>query len=174
MCARRAQPRQIIAWYRGIAYVFDLARCRRALVERQVDGELDSINALAREAGLSRSTASRFLCGRPASLTVTLRFLEALGLTFGEVARPVEEDDGPEGSGAAGVAPHPAPSESQPDLDTLALPRHIANTLMVNGVRTVDALRSMSDDDLLALRNLGEGALSDIRLALDRDQRRIP
>jgi hypothetical protein len=42
--------------------------------------------------GISRSTASRFFSGRPTSLAVTLKILEALHLSFEEVATPVVED----------------------------------------------------------------------------------
>jgi hypothetical protein len=88
----RARPRTVTAWYRGIPYMLDLMRCRRALVARQVDGELDSMESLANAVGISRSTASRFFSGRPTSLAVTLKILKALHLTFEEVATPAIED----------------------------------------------------------------------------------
>jgi hypothetical protein len=93
MSARMAsRPRQVTVWYRGIPYTLDLVRCRRALVARQVDGDLDSMESLANAVGISRSTASRFFSGRPTSLAVTLRILEALHLRFDEVATPAVED----------------------------------------------------------------------------------
>ncbi|HYW26903.1 MAG TPA: helix-turn-helix transcriptional regulator [Terriglobales bacterium] len=93
MSARMAsRPRQVTVWYRGIPYTLDLVRCRRALVARQVDGDLDSMESLANTVGISRSTASRFFSGRPTSLAVTLRILEALHLRFEEVATPAVED----------------------------------------------------------------------------------
>ena len=65
MSARMAsRPRQVTVWYRGIPYTLDLVRCRRALVSRQVDGDLDSMESLANTVGISRSTASRFFSGR--------------------------------------------------------------------------------------------------------------
>jgi transcriptional regulator with XRE-family HTH domain len=91
--------------YRGIPYMLDLVACRRALVERQVEGKLDSMESLAQAVGVSRSTASRFFSGRPTSLAVTLRMLAALGLKFDEVAKPVADE--PEGAddadGSAGA-----------------------------------------------------------------------
>lgn len=87
-----SRPRQVTVWYRGIPYTLDLVRCRRALVARQVDGELDSMESLATAVRISRSTASRFFSGRPTSLAVTLKILEALHLSFEEVAAPVVED----------------------------------------------------------------------------------
>lgn len=81
-------PRQVTVWYRGIPYTLDLVRCRRALVQRQVEGDLDSMESLANAIGVSRSTASRFFSGKQTSLTVTLRILEALHLTFQDVATP--------------------------------------------------------------------------------------
>jgi len=93
MSARMAsRPRQVTVWYRGIPYTLDLVRCRRALVSRQVDGDLDSMESLANAVGISRSTASRFFSGRPTSLGVTLRILEALHLKFEEVATAAVED----------------------------------------------------------------------------------
>jgi hypothetical protein len=80
--------------YRGIFYELNLLVCRRALVNRQVAGELDSMQSLASAVGISRSTASRFFSGRPTSLTVTLGILEALRLKFEEVATPIDEPAG--------------------------------------------------------------------------------
>ncbi len=92
MSARMAaRPRQATVWYRGIAYNIDLAQCRRALVLRQVEGELDSMESLAIAVGVSRSTASRFFSGRPTSLAVTLKILGALRLKFEDVATPAQE-----------------------------------------------------------------------------------
>ncbi len=93
MSARMAsRPRQVTVWYRGIPYTLDLVRCRRALVARQVEGQVDSMESLARAVGISRSTASRFFSGRPTSLAVTLKILDVLQLTFEEVATAVIED----------------------------------------------------------------------------------
>ncbi len=74
--------------------MLDLVHCRRALVECQVKGELDSMESLANAVGISRSTASRFFAGKPASLTVTLRILDALHLRFDEVATRVPSSPG--------------------------------------------------------------------------------
>jgi transcriptional regulator with XRE-family HTH domain len=101
MCARRAaRLTQVTVRYRGIPYTLDLGRCRRALVERQVDGEVSSMESLAGAVDVSRSTASRFFSGRQTSLTVTLRILEVLRLRFDDVART--DPDNPEGEPGAG------------------------------------------------------------------------
>jgi DNA-binding XRE family transcriptional regulator len=104
-----ARPAHVIVWYRGAPYRLDLVRCRRALVERQVAGELDSMATLAKAVGVSRSTASRFFSGRSTSLAVTLKILNVLHLTFEEVATPEhgDDDDGPH---AIGARPWPVPS----------------------------------------------------------------
>jgi transcriptional regulator with XRE-family HTH domain len=86
-----SRPRTTTVWYRGIPYELDLVCCRRALVQRQVEGELDSMESLANAVGISRSTASRFFSGRATSLAVTLKILDKLGLKFENVARVVEE-----------------------------------------------------------------------------------
>jgi transcriptional regulator with XRE-family HTH domain len=88
--ARMKRPQTATACYRGILYNLDLLRCRRALVQRQVEGELDSMESLAGACGISRSTASRFFSGRNTSLTVTLLILAELHLTFDDVATPVD------------------------------------------------------------------------------------
>ena len=84
----RERPVAARVSYRGIAYSLDLVRCRRALVLRQVEGELESIHGLAAAIGRSRSTVNRFFSGRPTSLAVTLNILAALHLSFEEVATP--------------------------------------------------------------------------------------
>ena len=88
--ARMNRPHTVVVSYRGMPYRLDLVACRRALVKRQVDGELDSMQSLAGSCGISRSTASRFFSGRNTSLTVTLKILVALHLNFGDVATPLE------------------------------------------------------------------------------------
>lgn len=81
-----------IVFFRGIAYEMHDERCREALIRRQVDGQLDSIQGMAEELGISRSTASRFFSGKPGSLTITLLILGRLGLRFDEVFRRVDLD----------------------------------------------------------------------------------
>lgn len=100
---RRRRPRQVTVWYRGIAHTLDLVLCRRALVNRQVEGRFDSMQSLADTVGISRSTASRFFSGRPTSLTVTLKILDVLGLAFEDVARSVVDDEDPEGAQSVAV-----------------------------------------------------------------------
>jgi transcriptional regulator with XRE-family HTH domain len=93
--------------YRGIAHQLDLVRCRLGLVDCQVKGELDSMESLAGKVGISRSTASRFFSGRPTSLAVTLKILDALHLTFPDVAQSVDEDDSAGHSDAGDHQPKP-------------------------------------------------------------------
>jgi transcriptional regulator with XRE-family HTH domain len=110
MARMASRPRSVKVWYRGIPYLLDLVQCRRALVGRQVEGELDSMESLAIAVGISRSTASRFFSGRPTSLAVTLKILGALHLTFEQVARP--QDD--EGDAEGGVGATRLPRAPQP------------------------------------------------------------
>ena len=86
------KPTGATVYYRGALYVLDLVLCRRALVRRQVEGELHNMSSLAAAANVSRSTASRFFAGRSTSLAATLRILKALHLEFGDVATPAEPD----------------------------------------------------------------------------------
>jgi transcriptional regulator with XRE-family HTH domain len=118
---RGARPRQVIVWYRGIEYTLDLIRCRRALVDRQVEGRLDSMESLAVVVGISRSTASRFFSGRPTSLAVTLKILAALGLRFDEVARPLADTEDTDDAAGSGVRLGPAPRGPRPDPQSVAV-----------------------------------------------------
>ncbi len=116
MARMATRPKYSEAWYRGLPYRLDLVKCRRGLVARQVDGDLDSMQSMADACGISRSTASRFFSGRATSLTVTLKILEALHLTFEEIATPVRDDDESESGGpsAAGARIAPAPRKPGP------------------------------------------------------------
>ena len=88
--ARMKRPHKVIVSYQGMPYRLDLVVCRRALVQRHVEGELDSMQSLAAACGISRSTASRFFAGRNTSLTVTLKILDALHREFEQVATPLD------------------------------------------------------------------------------------
>jgi hypothetical protein len=114
MGRRANRPTQASVWYRGLPYTLDLLECRRALVQRQVEGGLDSMEGLGDACGISRSTASRFFSGRPTSLAITLKIVSALGLTFEQVAKPAEvegqEEDGEGPSGVAGRRVPPCPT----------------------------------------------------------------
>ncbi len=116
MARMATRPKYSEVWYRGLPYRLGLVKCRRALVARQVDGDLDSMESLANACGISRSTASRFFSGRATSLTVTLKILEALHLKFEDVATPVWDDrePGPEGPSATGARIAPAPRKPEP------------------------------------------------------------
>jgi hypothetical protein len=88
--ARMHRPHTVVVSYRGMPYQLDLVRCRRALVNRQVEGDFDSMESLAQACRISRSTASRYFSGRATSLTVTLTILEALHLKFEDVACAID------------------------------------------------------------------------------------
>jgi hypothetical protein len=90
----RLRPRYIVITYRGIPHRLDLDGCERALLRRQIEGDFVGVQGLANAAGISRSTASRFFCGRPASLSVTLAIFAQLRLAFDDVVTPI--DDGSE------------------------------------------------------------------------------
>lgn len=93
----RGRPRRARATvvYRGIPHAVDLERCRRALVWREVEGEVDGLKDLANRVGLSRSTVSRFFNGRGTSLVAMLRILAALRLDFRDVVSPLATDEDP-------------------------------------------------------------------------------
>ena len=69
------------------------------------------MESLANAVGISRSTATRFFGGRPTSLAVTLKILDALHLTFADVARAADGQDDADGSMVVRQAPRdPRPS----------------------------------------------------------------
>jgi transcriptional regulator with XRE-family HTH domain len=148
-----SRPRYVTVSFRGIAYRLDLVRCRRALVDRQVEDALDSMESLAQKVGASRSTVSRFFSGRQTSLTITLKLLRALDLTFEQAATPIDDRDQPAESGAAGLA-------------ALGLSGYVLNGLRASGITTVGQILARTQDELLAIRNLGRGSLDEIKRQL--------
>jgi hypothetical protein len=97
--------REVTVVYRGLPYRLNLVACRRALVNCQVEGELDSMERVADSLSISRSTASRFFSGRQTSLAVTLKMLKALHLRFEDVVKPLagHDDQAAHEGGAAGA-----------------------------------------------------------------------
>ena len=89
---RNRLPTSVIIRPNGVLFELNLIACRRALVLRQVDGDFDSIEGLAKAVGCSRSTASRFFSGRPTSLKLVLATLAVLKLRFEDVAGPWTPD----------------------------------------------------------------------------------
>lgn len=82
-----------IIWFRKVPYVVDIPACRKALVRRQVEGELTNMASLAAAANISRSTASRFFSRRSISLAAMLRILAVLRLEFGNVCQEAAEEE---------------------------------------------------------------------------------
>src|SRR5262245_55384035 len=79
--------------FKGICYWMDLGACNLALVHGQVDGNFENLLDIAKKAGVSRSTVSRFFSGRPTSLAVALCILRELRLKFDEVFTRCEEGE---------------------------------------------------------------------------------
>jgi hypothetical protein len=89
----RHRPDHVMVEYGGVGYQLDLSRCRRALVNRQVEGMYWTHDALARAIGLSRSSVSRFFSGSHTSMATTMKVLLALKLHFQEVARELNQHE---------------------------------------------------------------------------------
>lgn len=86
----RERPDRVQVSYFGTLYWLDLHACRRALVERQLQGQLMTIQALATAANLSRSTVSRFFAGKSHAVSSARCILTTLGLELGDVISPIE------------------------------------------------------------------------------------
>jgi hypothetical protein len=83
------RSRTAIVQYNGVSYTGNISLCRRALTERQVEGDfLGGLGDLAVQSECSRSTVSRFFAGDNLSMDVTRRILGALRLKFDDVHTP--------------------------------------------------------------------------------------
>ncbi len=92
---------------------------------------------------------------------------EGLELKQGEpsASKPVQEEE-PEGDFAQ-EGPEGEPEGAA--LDELeGLQVRVRNILLANGITTIDQLAGMEDGDLLAIPNIGEGVLANIREALKK------
>ena len=93
--SRRRGPRRasIVVRYGEREYERDLVRCRRELLQREMEGTFGSVPELAQKAGLSRSTVSGFFSGgRSASRPTVVRILRELGLTFDDVHQEIARE----------------------------------------------------------------------------------
>lgn len=104
MARARTRPSEVIVSYRGIRYVLNLLRCRKALVRCQMEGKFDTTEQLGDLIKASRSTISRFFAGRPTSLVVTRKIVAALGLQLDDVMTPVDPEEGTDAAGGSVVA----------------------------------------------------------------------
>ena len=85
----RGCPGPVLVELKGHIYSFDRAQCRRALLLLQVNGEMDTIAALAADVGVSRSTISRLFNSGRCSPAMLGRVLRRLELRFEDVYTPV-------------------------------------------------------------------------------------
>ena len=89
-----ARRRSAVVQYNGVSYKRNLSLCRRALTERQVQGEyLGGMIDVAKAAGCSRSTVTRLFNGHSLSMEVTRNILSVLKLSFEEVHTPEVESE---------------------------------------------------------------------------------
>lgn len=85
----------LLVKHEGQAYVRDLAKCRRLVLERQMEREFESVTDLARRIGLRPSTVYRWLRGvGPGTKATTRRILAGLRVEFDEVHRKVQTAGG--------------------------------------------------------------------------------
>lgn len=86
----RRKPEWAIVHYKDEPHLLHLRALRRGLLARAIADESSTITDLAVRTGISRSTVSRFLCGRPTSIDVALAVLKELKLRFEDVCRPLD------------------------------------------------------------------------------------
>jgi transcriptional regulator with XRE-family HTH domain len=82
-----------VVYFEGVAHSMNVAVIRLALVHRQVEGRYHRRAELAKAAGCSQSTVSRFISGRSISLAVTLKILAKLNVTFDAVFTRCIQDE---------------------------------------------------------------------------------
>jgi hypothetical protein len=87
--SRRLRPASVVVEFNGHPHRVDMRVVELAFFRKVVEGKLDSRLALADATGLSRSTVSRFVAGKGASIHVALRILAELDLRFDDVATPI-------------------------------------------------------------------------------------
>jgi transcriptional regulator with XRE-family HTH domain len=87
---RTVRRRSLVVRHEGQTYERDLAKCRRLVLQRQMEREFDSVEELAGRVGLSKSTVHRWLRGvGPGATETTVRILAGLRVEFNEVHRKV-------------------------------------------------------------------------------------
>ncbi len=91
-----AESRVRVTYYRE-QFWLDLGRVRRALVLKQCDGELQTIQHLADEANVSRTTATRFLRAGRGSVGTARALVDRLGLKLSDILEPIEASPGARG-----------------------------------------------------------------------------
>jgi hypothetical protein len=82
-------PEYGTAWFQGLPYRFDYATCRRALMARQEDGDMDGMETLSNAIGIEPSAVRGFFRGRPPSLAEVLKILGVLHMKFEGVAKAI-------------------------------------------------------------------------------------
>ncbi len=84
------RERSIVVRHEGQEYERDLAKCRRLVLQRQMEREFETVEELAARVGLSPSTVYGWLRGVvPGTTETTRRVLDGLGLDFDDVHRRV-------------------------------------------------------------------------------------
>lgn len=88
---RRGRRLTATVQYNGVSYQRDIGMCLRAITQRQVAGDIrGGLADVAREAGITRSTLTRFLYGRNVSRRTTAAILRVLKLEFDSVHTVVQ------------------------------------------------------------------------------------
>jgi hypothetical protein len=94
MRSRRGElaPESIRVRYGNALYERDLVRCRKALWERVIAGDFQSVAGLAELLDIHKDTVYHFLSGGKSGSKETVEaILDRLHLTFDEVHRPIAE-----------------------------------------------------------------------------------
>lgn len=79
-----------VRWSDEQEYVRDLAKCRRTLLQREIEGDFDNTDEFAASIGLSSTTVRKWLSGvAPCRETTTNLILDGLRLRFDDVHTPV-------------------------------------------------------------------------------------
>jgi hypothetical protein len=92
---RRKRRASIVVSYGGVEYERDLVRCRRVLLEREIEGDFNTASELAAILSMPRSNVTGFFAGnKKLSKVNVMRILAKLRLEFDDVHRRVARSPG--------------------------------------------------------------------------------
>jgi hypothetical protein len=91
----RRRPASAVQVFDGNLHRLDMVTIESAFFRKVIEGTYGCREDLAKAAGCSRSTVSRFFAGKNVSIKVTLAILAALDLRFDDVAEPLKANEHP-------------------------------------------------------------------------------
>jgi transcriptional regulator with XRE-family HTH domain len=92
---RRRRPVSTVQVFDGNPHRLDMVAIESAFFRKVIEGTYGCREDMAKAAGCSRSTVSRFFAGKNVSIRVVLAILAELDLRFDDVAEPLYPNEHP-------------------------------------------------------------------------------